>query len=188
MNKCEGCIFRALWFNTPICKRETTFNDQTRAAMEKPPCRLHITRQQVAELQETANRQKDEIETQKCVIHLLEEDIADRDKMLESKVEEVYAEFMRDYKAMREELEGCCEEMATTRAEKDNLIRTYAECQADVVKEFSESLKKHARSMCTHDISGENWMQAVPVETIDKAVKKLIERGKPHEIRANDSE
>lgn len=34
---------------------------------------------------------------------LLEQDIADRDKMLESKVEEVYAEFMTDYKIMREE-------------------------------------------------------------------------------------
>ena len=105
-------------------------------------------------MQETANRQKDEIETQKCVIRLLEEDIAYRDKMLESKVEEVYAEFMRDYKAMREELEGCC-----------------------VVKEFAESLKKHARQMRSNDISGENWMQAVPVETIDKVAKELTEGG-----------
>lgn len=51
------------------------------------------------------------IEQQKIIMHLLQEDIADRDKMLEQKVEEVYADFMRDYKAMREELEGCYEDL-----------------------------------------------------------------------------
>ena len=61
-------------------------------------------------------------------------------------------------------------------------VMAYTECRAEAFKEMAESLKKHARSMCTHDISGENWMQAVPVETIDKAVKKLIERGKPSEV------
>ena len=38
------------------------------------------------------------------VIGILESDVAERDKMLERKVEEVYPEFMRDYKQMREEL------------------------------------------------------------------------------------
>lgn len=168
MNKCEGCIFRALWFNTPICKRETTFYDQTRAAMEKPPCRWHITRQQVAELQETANCQKDEIETQKCVIRLLEEDIADRDKMLESKVEDVYVEFIRDYKAMREELEGCYEELATARAK--------------AFKELAKSVKKHTLPMFYDYICGEKWRYAVPVEIIDETVKELSERRKPSEV------
>ena len=42
---------------------------------------------------------------------LLEQDIADRDEMLEKKVEEIYPEFMRDYKCMREELDGNYEEM-----------------------------------------------------------------------------
>ena len=39
-----------------------------------------------------------------CVIGILERDVAERDEMLERKVEEVYPEFMRDYKLMREEL------------------------------------------------------------------------------------
>ena len=38
---------------------------------------------------------------------MLEQDIADRDKKLESKVEEVYADFMHDYKIMRDELDEC---------------------------------------------------------------------------------
>ena len=52
---------------------------------------------------------------------LYESDIADRDKMLEQKVEDVYADFMRDYKAMREELDGTYEELAELRAERDEL-------------------------------------------------------------------
>lgn len=39
------------------------------------------------------------------VIGILEADVEERDKLLESRVEEVYPEFMRDYKQMREELE-----------------------------------------------------------------------------------
>lgn len=42
-------------------------------------------------------------------------------------------------KADRHELLKLVERL---KAEKDNLIRTYAECQAEVVKEFAERLKK----------------------------------------------
>lgn len=73
--------------------------------------------EQIVALAEEIDRYRDKIrrmeealEMSENIKHLLEQDIADRDKMLESKVEEVYADFMQDYKAMREELEGACEE------------------------------------------------------------------------------
>ena len=124
--------------------------------------------EEAAEMQKNISQQKAEIETQKCVIRLLEEDIADRDKMLESKVEDVYVEFIRDYKAMREELEGCYEELATARAE--------------AFKELAKSVKKHTLLMFSDYICGEKWRYAVPVEIIDETVKELSERRKPSEV------
>ncbi len=46
-----------------------------------------------------------ENERLRCVIKILEADVDTRDRLLEAKVEEVYPEFMRDYKQIREELE-----------------------------------------------------------------------------------
>lgn len=55
---------------------------------------------------------QEEVNTSKVMIDLLQRDIADRDAMLEKKVEEVHPEFMRDYRAMREELEGLYDDLA----------------------------------------------------------------------------
>ena len=63
-------------------------------------------------------RMEEELDKYKVIIALLEQDIADRDKMLEQKVEEVYADFMRDYKCMREELDGVYEELAELKDEQ----------------------------------------------------------------------
>lgn len=60
-----------------------------------------VTRRMV-KVKAEANKELDKL---KGVINLLARDIADRDKMLEGKVEEVYADFMRDYKEIRAELE-----------------------------------------------------------------------------------
>lgn len=62
-----------------------------------------------------------ELDKYKVINKLLEGDIADRDKMLEQKVEEVYADFMRDYKCMREELDGTYEELAELKTKYDTL-------------------------------------------------------------------
>ena len=56
---------------------------------------------------------------------LLLKDIEDRDALLEKKVEEVYPEFMQDYKAMREELESITEELEETQRELRKLQRGY---------------------------------------------------------------
>ena len=66
---------------------------------------------------------KSEVENLKVINKLLEQDIADRDKMLESKVEEVHEDFMRDYKCMREELEGLYDELTELRNERDEAQR-----------------------------------------------------------------
>lgn len=63
-------------------------------------------------LKEEIKRLTEELESKNGVIKLLEQDIESRDKMLEAKVEDVYAEFMQDYKQMREELDGAYEENA----------------------------------------------------------------------------
>ena len=44
------------------------------------------------------------------IIDLLNKDIEDLHKALEKRVEDVYEDFMKDYKLMREELDECCGE------------------------------------------------------------------------------
>ena len=57
------------------------------------------------ELQNTIDRYKG-------VIRILEQDVADRDKLLEGKVEATYSEFMRDYKQLQEEYRDLLREIA----------------------------------------------------------------------------
>ena len=61
------------------------------------------------------NTLTDEVKLLRIIKDLLNQDIADRDALLEKKVEEVYPEFMQDYKAMREELNGVYEELEETK-------------------------------------------------------------------------
>ena len=58
-----------------------------------------------------------ENEKLKILNKLFEQDVEDWRKLAESKAEEIYPEFMRDYNCMREELEGLYEELAELRRE-----------------------------------------------------------------------
>ena len=58
------------------------------------------------------DRLEDEIAHKNGIIRLLEKDIEDLHKALEKRVEDVYEDFMKDYKLMREELDGASEENA----------------------------------------------------------------------------
>jgi hypothetical protein len=53
-------------------------------------------------------------------------------------------------------------EIERLKIEKDNLIRTYAECQAEAVKEFAERLK---------DVVG--WIE-ITVDDIDNLLKETV--------------
>ena len=70
-----------------------------------------VSAEQIASYYALIEELTKENEKLKMFNKLLEQDIADRDEMLEKKVEEIYPEFMRDYKCMREELDGNYEEM-----------------------------------------------------------------------------
>ena len=79
----------------------------------------------------------DELDLRCGIIRLLEREVADRDAMLEQRVEVVYDDFMRDYKIMREELEGAWEELTEARAELEKI-------EADTVRKMQERLEKKA--------------------------------------------
>jgi chromosome segregation ATPase len=74
-------------------------------------------------LKETVEEQKTEIEHNKTIIKLLEMDIDGLQKELEQKVEDVYPGFMRDYKIMRDELNGLYDENADLREDNDEQQR-----------------------------------------------------------------
>ena len=79
----------------------------------------------------------DELDFRCGIVRLLEREVADRDAMLEQRVEVVYDDFMRDYKIMREELEGAWEELTEARAELEKI-------EADTVRKMQERLEKKA--------------------------------------------
>ena len=66
---------------------------------------------------------KDELEKAKCIIKLLEGDIEDLRNTLERKVEEVYPEFMKDYKIMRDELNACYDELTEEKKYSETTIK-----------------------------------------------------------------
>lgn len=99
------------------------------------------------------------------MIQLLEGDIADRDKMLEGKVEDVYADFMRDYKCMREELEGAYEMIADAKADT----------KADTVRKMQENL---IYTLCINNEENTEFFDyAYTLETIDQIAKEMLEDG-----------
>lgn len=97
--RCEECMYRSIPY--PSCKSLNA-----------------------AKALDLINELIEELDKYKVVNKLLELDLADRNSMLEKKVEEVYADFMRDYKLMCEELEGAYEELAEVRKERDELQDT----------------------------------------------------------------
>lgn len=78
---------------------------------------------------ELIHRLQTALDTNQCIIRLLEQDVADRDRQLESKVEAVYADFMKDYKIMRDELKECYAEFGKEQVETEKVI---AEQKAEI--------------------------------------------------------
>ena len=71
---------------------------------------------------------EDLLEARAVIIKMLEGDVEDRDRMLEAMVEDVHADFMRDYKYMKEELDAAYDEMAFLRNERDEARRYANNC------------------------------------------------------------
>jgi len=100
---CESCPYSDLGScESAMAKDALVLINRQKAEIE----RLQKTgASAIRRLIETKGKADKELDKLKGVINLLERDIADRDKMLEGKVEEVYADFMQDYRIMRDELE-----------------------------------------------------------------------------------
>lgn len=76
---------------------------------------------------ELIEKQRAEIEHLRNLNLLAEQDIADRDKMLKQKVEDVYADFMKDYRLMEEELNAACDKYLALERKSKRMIRLDAE-------------------------------------------------------------
>ncbi len=66
-------------------------------------------------------------------------------------------------------------EIERLKEEKDNLIRTYAECQAEAVKEFAERLKRQADGWYYDFANFDDTADALT--EIDNLVKEFAEGG-----------
>ena len=142
--------------------RLTKFNPETGLYeyVEKAKTLDEYRAQRKAAIQKLgAYENTNEVDKLKVMIHLLEQDIADRDKMLESKVEEVYADFMRDYKCMREELEDKATEGRADTIEKIKLMfamhfGTYTDGDMTPIKEVFSLLDKFEKEMLEDEQGG----------------------------------
>lgn len=105
---------------------------------------------------------KAEVEKLTVMVKLLEQDVADWQQIAESKVEEVYPEFMRDYKCMREELDGLYDEFHEARAEIKylaDILKTERKCVADDISDaIEEEIELALESNCKvkRDAQGDN--------------------------------
>lgn len=100
------------------CGTDCPYFDNPHCSKELRKDALSLIRAQAEDYTELDEKYRvlySENERLKTVKHLLQQDLDDRDKMLEKKVEDVYADFMQDYNLMREELDGCYEENARLR-------------------------------------------------------------------------
>ena len=97
---------------------------------------------------------KAQIEDYKRVNKLLEMDIKDLHAEREKRVEEVYADFMKDYNIMRDELNACCDENAELQKQAERLKidleneKNWGKIQTkqavkDTAKEILEDFDKH---------------------------------------------
>jgi hypothetical protein len=89
--------------------------------------------------------QKEEIERYQCVNKLLEGDIEALNKALEKRVEDVYADFMQDYKIMRDELNGLYEENSHLDGCAKQSLADYQKCEienAELRKQVDELKEK----------------------------------------------
>lgn len=118
------------------------------------------------------NRQKEKIDAYACINHLLEQDIADRDEMLKQKVEVVYADFMKDYECLKEELDGVYKELAELRAEIERLQKA--------IVSINHIAKKLTQAICDNTYPDFN-RDGLPVNVWKaqegyKAVDALVEQ------------
>lgn len=90
------------------------------------------------ELQNTIDRYKG-------VIRILEQDIATRDKLIESKVEAAYPEFMRDYKQLQEEYNDLRNEIIDEYVERCKRAFNFAETTTE--KSLCDTLCKVAKNL-----------------------------------------
>ena len=90
------------------------------------------------------DRLEDEIAHKNGIIRLLEKDIEDLHKALEKRVEDVYEDFMKDYKLMREELDGASEENADLQNKlwdlQDDFDNLLAEGKKQAVKDTAKEI------------------------------------------------
>ena len=117
--------------------------------------------------------QKEKIDAYACINHLLEQDIADRDEMLKQKVEVVYADFMKDYECLKEELDGVYKELTEERAETERLQKTLVSV-AGVATRVPQTICDH----CYPDFDKEGkpvnvWKAKEGYAAIDALVKQI---------------
>ena len=108
-----------------------------------------------------------------CIKHLLEQDIEDRDKMLESKVEEVYPEFMKDYGLMREELDACYEENGKLRVSLTNTTEAYDFVNGVVLQTRADTVREMQTEIEARCLKGGIYPAFVK-STIDKIADEMI--------------
>lgn len=72
-------------------------------------------------------------------------DLINRQNAENSNLQEKNLNLTSDLTSLQKDLTSAKAEIERLQLEKDNLIRTYAECQAEAVKEFAERLKEKTK-------------------------------------------
>lgn len=98
---------------------------------------------------------------------------AERDNLKESRDrwKQIAEDFDKASRDTEKEIEGLQAENERLQIEKDNLIKTYSECQVANLKEYVKRLKEKAYTEC--DITGYKY-QVVQIEEIDNTLIEMV--------------
>ena len=132
-------------------------------------------------LKEEIVKLQSEIRGLKAINKLLESDAEDYKRLLECKVEDVYADFMADYKIMRDELDGLyddyhelSEKYRLAVAEREANVKGFAEqintMRADAIKLLLENAKDDAEYLYN---GYDDCMLAIRIDDLERIAKYM---------------
>lgn len=126
-------------------------------------------------------KQKEVIDKYAVINRLNEQDIADLNKMLEQKVEVVYEDFMKDYKCLKEELEGLYDEYEELKAEIERLQNEIILKNAALlsIKDMAKGLPQLICDHCfpSFDLEGRPvniWKAKEGYDAVDALVERIV--------------
>lgn len=151
-----------------------------RLGKENPADVILYLELEVRAYRRTIRRLKDELDKSQTLNRLHEQDVKDWRKLAERKVEEIYPEFMSDYKCALEELDGLYDELAELRKDRDELRKERDELREDKRVTFPiptiPTITARQLPLSTEITNMVKFLEELPPDAPERVVEITIKR------------